>query len=139
MQLLAYYRFVTDRSQYSNTKWRDLSTEEQLRLLLTDISADLSVQPHFQHLAAVQARLAVAGPTRDALGVVVKMRNVVTHPTRDKPAHFSVYEWAEAGMHARYWLCLALLNMVGYDGDIGAVMGAQPKWTGQLRRPPWIP
>ncbi|GAA3698471.1 hypothetical protein GCM10022204_13510 [Microlunatus aurantiacus] len=140
LQLLAYFRFVSDRGLYSNKKWNDdLTTEDQLRMLLDDIHADLAVHPHFTHLDAVQRRLAQNAPPRDALGVVIKMRNTVTHPSKDKPATFSPYEWFEAGMHARYWLCLSLLNLIGYDDDIAAAMESQPPWTGQLRRPPWAP
>jgi hypothetical protein len=137
LQMLAYYRFVTDLGRYSNSKWGDLDTEAQLRLLLTDIGADLAVHPHFAHLTAVRDRWATTAAARDALGVVVKMRNVVTHPTRHKPARFSVYEWAEAGMHARYWLCLALLHLVGYEGQIADSLRGSPRWTGQLRSVPW--
>jgi hypothetical protein len=137
LQLLAYYRFVIDRGSHSRSQWKALGTEAQLRLLLDDINVDLAVQSQFVHLAAVQERLARNAASRDALGVVVKMRNVVAHPTRYKPAQFSAPEWNEAGMHARYWLCLALLNLVGYDEDVAAVMGAEPHWTGQVRRPPW--
>lgn len=138
LQLLTYYEFVT-RGTYSRTQWEklDLSTEEQLRRLLTDAQVDLAVPPHFAHLADVQTRLARDAPLRDALGVVLKMRNVVTHPTRNTPASFSVYEWAEAGMHARYWLCLALLHLISYDGEIAAIMEATPRWIGQRRLPPW--
>ena len=67
------------------------------------------------------------------------MRNVVTHPTRDQPGTFSVYEWAEAGMLARYWLCLSLLNTVGYCGQIAEIMQPQPHWTGWMRQVPWLP
>lgn len=139
LQLLAYYKFVTELGQYSNAKWHDLDTEPQLRLLLSHIGADLDVRPHFAYLTAVRDRLAPTAPARDALGVVVKMRNVVTHPTRDKPARFSIYEWGEAGMHVRYWLCLALLNTVGYNGQIADVLGPTTRWSGQIRAVPWSP
>lgn len=107
LQLLAYYHFVEQRSVYSRAKWNDKSTGEQVRLLLDDLQIDLSVRPHFEHLVAVRDRLVLAAalpgkPVRqlpDALSIVVKMRNVVTHPTRDRPNTFDVYEWAEAGMH----------------------------------------
>lgn len=137
LQLLAYYQFVTRQGLYSKGKWDDLKTEAQLRLLLIDVQADLAVHPHFTHLTAVRDRLALAGAHRDALGVVVRMRNIVTDPTRHKPADFSVYEWAEAGMHARYWLCLAILRTVGYHGQIAEVLGATPRGTGQVRNVPW--
>ena len=137
LQLLAYYRFVTQRRLYSMGKWDDLTTEAQLRLLLIDAQADVAVHPHFVHLTTVRDRLALTGAHRDALGVVMRMRNIVTHPTRDKPADFSVYEWAEAGMHARYWLCLAILHTVGYQGQIADVLGPTPRWTGQVRSVPW--
>ena len=139
LQLLAYYRFVTDRRLYSNNKWHDKSTEQQLRLLLDDMNLDLAVPMHMSHLDDARNRLADAGGgPYDALGVLVKMRNVVTHPTHKKPAAFGIYEWAEAGMLARYWLCLALLNVVGYDGEILESMGASAPWTGQLTVPPWV-
>lgn len=145
LQLLAYYRFVEQRSVYSRAKWNDKSTGEQVRLLLDELQVDLSVRPHFEHLIAVRDRLVLAAaqpgkPVRqppDALSVVVKMRNVVTHPTRDRPNTFDVYEWAEAGMHVRYWLCLALLNTIGYSGQVAAVLRPEPPWTGQLRPVPW--
>jgi len=138
LQLLSYHRFVAERRTYSRSQWKDkLSTQDQLRLLLDDIGADLSVHSHFEHLTDVRDRLAQAGTQTDALGAVVRMRNIATHPMRDKPAGFSVYEWAEAGMHARYWLCLALLNTVGYAGKIAKALGPVPRWTGQLGPVPW--
>jgi hypothetical protein len=90
-----------------------------------------------EHLTSVRDRFACKAPPRDALGVVIKMRNVVTHPTREQPGDFSVYEWAQAGMLARYWLCLSLLNTVGYQGQVAEILKAQPRWTGQLRLVPW--
>jgi hypothetical protein len=139
LQLLAFFRLVSQRGTYSKGKWDKLSTEKQVQLLLADINADTAVHPHFQYLTNVCDRLAQDAPRRNALGVVVKMRNVVTHPTRDKPATFDIYEWAEAGMHARYWLCLALLNTVGYHGDLARTLEEKPRMTGQLRPPPWTP
>ena len=139
LQLLAYYRFVTERSAYSENAWKEINIEAQLRLLLDDIEVDTALHPHFRRLIDARDRLALTGASRDALGVVVKMRNVVTHPTREKPDAFNVYAWAEAGMNARYWLCLALLNTVGWQGELADVMGAEPRWPGQLRRSPWAP
>jgi hypothetical protein len=137
LQLLAYLRFVTERGAYSLNTWKALSTEEQLRLLIEEIGVDTSVPAHFEHLTSVRDRFASNAPPRDALGVVIKMRNVVTHPTREQPGHFSVYQWAEVGMLARYWLCLSLLNTVGYQGQVAEILQAQPRWPGQLRLVPW--
>lgn len=137
LQLLAYLRFVTQRGAYSRTQWKEKDTEEELRLLIEEIGIDTSVPAHFSHLTDARDRLASNGPPRDALGVIIKMRNVVTHPTRDQPGAFSVYQWAEAGMLARYWLCLSLLNTVGYQGQIAEIMQPQPRWLGQLRSVPW--
>jgi hypothetical protein len=137
LQLLAYYRFVTDRQVYSPRAWKALGTECELRMLLTDIHADLAVHGYFQHLTDVRDALAGNAPARDALGVIVNMRNIVTHPKRDKPAIFSTYEWAEAGMHARYWLCLSILNIVGYRGQIADIFPPTVHWTGMLKPVPW--
>ncbi len=140
LQLLSYYRFVSQRQTLSRNGWEALAAEGQVRLLLDDMQVDCgTIAPQFSHLKDARDRLARHGKTRDALGVVIKMRNVVTHPARDLPADFEVYEWAEAGMHARYWLALALLNTVGYRGDVAAVLEADPQWIGQLRKPPWAP
>ena len=139
LQLLAYYRFVTQRKAYSEKAWKDKITEDQLRLLLDEVKVDTVIQPHFRHLIDLRNRLAASAAPRDALGVMMKMRNVVTHPTRNRSDVFSVYEWAEAGMKARYWLCLALLNTLGYEGSIADVMGPTPRSPGQLRNPPWAP
>ncbi|HEX4864262.1 MAG TPA: hypothetical protein VFV02_09330 [Acidimicrobiales bacterium] len=140
LQLLSYFRFVTDRGTYTRSRWEreKRETEPQLRLLTEDVKVDTSIPAHFKHLADARDRFARTGPLRDALGVIIKMRNVVTHPTRDQPGTFSVYEWAEAGMLARYWLCLSLLNTVGYQGQIAEVMQPQPRWPGQLRPVPWL-
>jgi hypothetical protein len=81
LQLLAYLRFVTERGTYSRTRWEALKTEGELRLLIEEIGIDTSVPAHFSHLTDVRDRLARTGPPRDALGVVIKMRNIVTHPT----------------------------------------------------------
>lgn len=138
LQLLSYYRFVAQKGAYSQGKWNKMDTERQIRLLLDDIGLDLAVPTHFEHLEAVRQRTSNADVIRDALGAVMKMRNVVTHPTRDLPDNFSIYEWAEAGMQARYWFCLALLNTVGYKGQVARILEAQPRWQGQVTTPPWV-
>jgi hypothetical protein len=140
LQLLAFFRFVTQRGSYSRSRWNQMDTEEEIRLLVEDTRIETAMPAHLGHLAAVRDRLASGGaPPRDGLGVIVKMRNVATHPTRDQPGIFSPYEWWEAGMLARYWLCLSILNTVGYHGQIAEVMQPQPHWTGWLRQVPWSP
>jgi len=138
LQLLAYFRFVTEGT-YSHTQWKKLNTEAELRLLIDEIRIDTAVPAHFTNLINVQNRLAKNPPPPDALGLIIKMRNVVTHPTRDQPGCFSIYEWAEAGMLARYWLCLALLHALDYQGPIAATMEAPPRMAGQLHPVPWVP
>ncbi len=139
LQLLAFLRCVT-HGPYSRSQWEQKNTEDEIRTLISQIGIQTAVPAHFSHLANAQARLASTGaPARDALGTVVKMRNVATHPTRDQPGTFSVYEWAEAGSLARYWLCLSLLNTVGYSGEIAEIMEPQPHWTGWIRQVPWLP
>jgi hypothetical protein len=97
LQLLAFLRCVT-HGPFSRSQWEQKNTEEEIRTLVSQIGIQTAVPAHFSHLASAQARLASVGaPARDALGTVVKMRNVATHPTRDQPGTFSVYEWAEAG------------------------------------------
>jgi hypothetical protein len=114
--MFAFLRFVTT-ARTPRSQWKKKDTEEEIRLLVSQTGIQTSIPAHFGHLAKAQAQLASAGaPARDALGTVVKMGNVVTHLTRNQPGTFSDYEWAEAGLLARFWLCLSLLNTVGYCG-----------------------
>src|SRR5205823_3701410 len=91
------------RGDYSPARWKDLDTEEELRLLLEEIGINTSIPAHFRHLTDVRDRLASRGPLRDALGVIIKMRNVVTHPTRDQPGNFSIYEVPPIGRTPAVW------------------------------------
>jgi hypothetical protein len=141
MQLLTYYQFVTDGphtdAEWKSLKPRDRSTEWELRQLLSKMNVSVPVPPHFRDLEAVQQRLAAARIHRDALGTVIKMRNVATHPQKDQPGNYSVTEWAEAGELARYWLGLALLHTIGYQGDIAAILQARAQRPDDLRPVPW--
>lgn len=118
LQLLAHHRFMTVRNAYSNTRWRKkMSTETQLRLLLDDCQIPTSVPGHFSHLKSVQQQLNLSrGSPQDALNCIMKLRNKVVHPTRDERRNWSLYQWAEAGFVALYFLEHALLNTIGYSG-----------------------
>jgi hypothetical protein len=140
LQLIAYYRFVEDRKIYSKGKWDDLNTGKQIRLLLTDCSIGTSIPNHFAHLKTVQSTLGPLGDgtQRDALHCIVKMRNTIIHPTRDKPATWTVYQWAEASLVALDYLRLAILNMVEYVDSIRTAT-QESKWVGALTKVPWAP
>jgi hypothetical protein len=140
LQLLAYYRFVSGpNASYSKGGWKAKTTEEQIRLLLDDADIDTSVPNHMSNILSGRAKLSVAKQSGDALTTAIAMRNVATHPTRDLPYEtFSIYEWAEIGMIARYWLCLCILRTIGYDGPIADVLGPTPAWTGSIKNPPWV-
>jgi len=143
LRLLAYYRFVEERAAYSQTQWKKMSTEEQVRLLLDEIRVGLAARAALpaSRRGTESARRGrdPAGQTGGAnppngLGVVVTMRNVVTHPTRDRPNTFDAYECAEAGMHVRYWLCLALLNSISYTGQVRATSARSQRGPGRCAR-----
>jgi hypothetical protein len=40
-------------------------------------------------------------------------------------------------MVARYWLCLSILNTVGYSGQAAEVMQPRPHWPGWVGPVPW--
>lgn len=117
LQLLGHDRFVT-RGPYSNNQWKnDLNTEGQLRLLLEDGQIPTAIPDHFDYLQAVAARIAEDDDAEaDALSCVVRLRNQVVHPTRDRRSNWSIYQWAEAGFAALYFLERALLNRLEYSG-----------------------
>jgi hypothetical protein len=140
LQLLAYYRFVSGPNAcYSNTKWKPKSTEEQIRLLLDDAGIDTGIPSHMSNILVARTRLSAAKQSGDALTTAIEMRNVATHPTKQMPYEaFNVYEWAEIGMIARYWLCLCILKTIGYNGSIADALGPTPPWTGSIKNPPWV-
>ncbi|MFH8435151.1 hypothetical protein ACH4A3_07965 [Streptomyces sp. NPDC018007] len=141
LQLLTFYSFVTAGSltskDWANLAPKERVTEWEIRKLLDKINVDLTIPAHFLNLAKIGHQMAAAGAKRDALGVVIKMRNVATHPTKQQAGDYTNQQWAEAGMLSRYWLCLALLHMVGYKGEIAAVMQSRPRHHGELRETPW--
>ncbi|GGQ35878.1 hypothetical protein GCM10010250_01130 [Streptomyces althioticus] len=142
LQLLTYYAFVTI-GPYTPGRWKNAipktkGTEWEVRQLLDEMGITLAVPRHFKQLSAVRRRLARNDKSGvDVLGAVIKMRNVATHPTKQQYDDYTVYQWAEAGMLANYWLCLALLYTVGYRGDIAAVLQPRPRNPGELRGTPW--
>ena len=140
LQLLAYYRFVEDRGTFSRGRWNDLTTGEQIRELLSDCSIDLEIPVDFQHLESVRTTLGLKqdGSPRDALDCIIKMRNNVIHPTRDKPATWDPYQWSEASQVVLDYLRLAILNLVGFNSSIRTAV--QPsKHLGQTAKVPWAP
>ena len=140
LQLLAYYRFVSGPNpSYSNTKWKPKLTEEQIRLRLDDANIDTGIPAHMSNVLAARTKLSAAKQYGDALTTAIEMRNVATHPTKQMPYEsFNVYEWAEIGMIARYWLCLCILRTIGYSGSIADILGPTPAWTGSIKNPPWV-
>jgi hypothetical protein len=138
LQLLSFFHFVTEGT-ISKRAWeaQNPNTEAELRQLLTSMNVSTPVPGHFTSLAAVQARL---NPQRDALGTIINMRNHIIHPVKGRPGRYTLREWAEAGILANYWLGLALLHLVGYQGEIAAILGARVRHEGDERRSvPWAP
>jgi hypothetical protein len=142
LQLMTYYRFVSSsNATHSRTQWKSqmTSTEKEIRHLLEDCKIDLTIPSHLKSLIDARTRLPADKQTGDALTTIMAMRNVVTHPTRDLPFDkFDIYMWAEAGMLARYWLCLAILREIGYQGRVANVLSDQPRWTGSVKDVPWL-
>jgi hypothetical protein len=141
LQLLTYYNFVTV-GPYSPKQWDDTvprisGTEWEIRKLLGKMGIAIAIPRHFRYLANVRRRMRKKGAHADALGVVIKMRNVATHPTKQQSGDYEIYEWVEAALLANYWLCLALLFTIGYGGDVAAVLQPRARYAGELRGTPW--
>ncbi|MFG2768577.1 hypothetical protein [Streptomyces rubiginosohelvolus] len=139
LQLLSYFHFVTE-GPYSRTTWEagQANTEAEVRELLNAMNVSMPVPGHFINLAAVQAR--TDGGQRDALGTVISMRNHIVHPVRGRPGNHKLREWAEASILANYWLGLALLHLVNYQGDIRAALADGIHHDGDELLPvPWAP
>ncbi|MFC8495079.1 hypothetical protein ACFUJU_30650 [Streptomyces sp. NPDC057235] len=139
LQLLSYFQFVTEGS-YSKGAWeaRHKNTESEIRELLNVMNVSLSVPGHFGNLAAVKAR--IEDGKRDALGTVVCMRNHIVHPVRGRPGNHAIHEWAEACIIVNYWLGLALLHLVSYQGKIRpTLVDKVPQDGSELLSVPWVP
>jgi hypothetical protein len=143
---------VGDPNRMSKGKWNDLGTQVQIRELLTAMSVDMSVPAHFADLdqarIAEDADLAAAYASNpggkpppdpaDALSLLVKMRNDVAHPKRDRVQHYDFKQWVEAGDCGIDFLLLALLHWVGYEGPYispTALYGG----GGSSVTVPWVP
>jgi hypothetical protein len=48
----------------------------------------------------------------------------------------NIYEWAEASIFACHLLTLAILNLVGYEGDYRSPVAIE-RWTGMVTPVPW--
>lgn len=141
LQLLAYHRFVETRRTHSRSSWKRLTTEEQIRLLLSDCQIDMQVPSHLTNFVNVQQALgpdSKTGQPRDALRCIIDMRNTAIHPTRDKPAIWNPYEWTEASLVGRDYLLLAILNTIEYEGSYRA-QAATNRWIGSYEQVPWTP
>ncbi|MFC7660125.1 hypothetical protein ACFQV8_32335 [Pseudonocardia benzenivorans] len=137
LQMLSYYKLMEERKAYSNTAWKNMSTYDQIKAYLTSFSVDLTIPSTLSYLVDVQTALGPRdGSQRDGLQCVIDMRNSVIHPTREKPARWTSYQWAEASHLALDYLRFAILDLLGYSG--GARTAAQQeKWVGSLTPMPW--
>jgi len=140
LQMLAYARLVDQQGRFTPKEFqKDLDTEEQIRLLLSDCMIDVGMPIQFQHLrdAAGKIRQITGEKTdRDALSTVVFLRNKIIHPTKVHPDHWSIYEWAEASFVSKHLLTLAILNTVGYEGVEHSPL-SEDRWQGSVSPVPW--
>ncbi|MBW4720819.1 hypothetical protein [Saccharothrix obliqua] len=139
LQMLAYDLFIERKAVYSRSRWSKLHTEEEIRLLLEDCGIDLGIPSHMAHLKDVATAL---GPTddgrpRDALRCLVDMRNLVVHPTRDKPIKWRFEQWVEASILACHYLELAILRVIGFEGKTRSPL--KPSIAeGAVYQVPWV-
>lgn len=117
--LLSEARYVGGK-RMTSSKWKKLSTPEQVRKLLTEYSVDLQLNHTYKHLAAVgMAKAAKSNlPTAatDDMHAVLELRNLVAHPTALSRANIPTTAWIEGWRTAGEWLDLALLARLGYVG-----------------------
>lgn len=134
LQLLSFFRLVTE-GQMSRGQWDSLTTIDQLRALLNACSVPTAVTPGASEFARAGAEL--PNPTSDGLEILIKMRNVVIHPSRHTTDRWSFYQWFEAWCAARELLLLAILNTVNYGGSYRSILEPD-KWLGSLNQLPWL-
>lgn len=133
LQLLSFFRLVTEGSS-SRSHWDGLNTHDQIRALLNECNIPTAITPNSGELARAGAQL--ANPTNDALEILIKMRNVVIHPSRDTTDKRTFYQWYEAWSAARELLLLAILNTIDYSGPYRSILESNT-WMGTLNNLPW--
>lgn len=143
LQLLGDSWFVEEAKTYTRGAWKELGAEGQIRAMLSSASCRVNtLVPHgSDHLAAVAKRLTSnAGQQKlsyDGLDCLIKMRNEVMHPSRNKRLKWTYEEWIEAHELAAHFLELALLAYVGYRGKYHP-RTALNRYAGYVEDVPWL-
>lgn len=143
LHLLGDSWFVEEAKFYTRGAWKELGAEGQIRAMLSSAQCRVSTQvPHgYDHLAAVAKRLnsnaTQQKPSYDGLSCLIKMRNEVMHPSRNKRLKWTFEEWIEAHELAAHYLELALLAYVGYCGQYHP-RTALNRYAGYVEDVPWL-
>ena len=129
LQLLAYRKLMhpSDR-KYSKSAWNALRAEGELRKLAELFSMDTNVPARMKYLHEVRQNLENEYKSKnpdkprsdpfDALFVLIKMRNIATHPGEDQHHDLDMNSWAEIGLLAGYWLGCAALHVIKHEGPL---------------------
>lgn len=143
LQLLGDSWFVQEKKIYTRGAWNKLGAEDQIRAMLSSALCRVStlVPQGYDHLADVERRLMSNAdeqkPYYDGLSCLIKMRNEVMHPSRNKRLKWTFEEWIEAHELATHFLELALLAYVGYRGKIHP-RTALNRYAGYVEDVPWL-
>jgi hypothetical protein len=143
LHLLGDSWFVEEAKIYTRGAWKTLGAEGQIRAMLSSTLCRVStvVPQGYNHLADVERRLTSSAdehkPYYDGLSCLIKMRNEVMHPSRNKRLKWTFEEWIEAHELATHFLELALLAYVGYRGKIHP-RTALNRYAGYVEDVPWL-
>jgi hypothetical protein len=131
LELLAWEELVEETKSVTPEKYRKGPAAKNMQTLLASYGIDVAIPAGFTQLTAAAAREKCSNGPR----IVTRMRNGVTHPSRQQP-EFSGDEWLESWSLVRRYIILAILARVDYQGSFRDPVDAV-KFAGTVVRVPW--
>ena len=130
LELLAFTHRVTATQQLKAREFKP-PVRDHIRQLLVDLGIPTTIPRHFYGLRKVRAETPWDGPT-----AITWLRNDIVHPNRGR-VHASRWKlWYQGWQLSMWYLELAILAVVKYDGRYRDRIAGQPD-TGAVEPVPW--
>lgn len=113
LELICWHVVVEDRQLLSDKACDRLTSADRLRLLLRLLSVPVEIPPELKALAKKAKQLGWDGPT-----AVSEVRNAAVHARRHEVGwEWDQEIWLEAALLSEHYCDLAMLGLLGYEGD----------------------
>ncbi len=135
LELLAWVVLVDRRSVKTNDRFRQDTTAQNLRDLLTECRVPTTLPSHLADLSAAASSWGAS----DGPESFVQVRNAIIHPThkkRLKLSHLGAIGKLEAKEIGLQYVELCLLSLLGFEGNY-ADRTRRGGWVGEVTAVPW--